>query len=181
MCLRKNCRTLRFFVNVEGCARGFSSVIQVRPLNLKGKKMKHVLLALTIGFSGFAAHAADQGLNCTMKYRNSSPLAARDAVTQAWLADGDTLKSEVLTPDENMEVTRVPANFLEVSTYSVSGNKLWNVEIQNGKKQAVGSFSFPYQEGMKVVIPASAIEDESEDPATYDVLEVTCHFTHFAG
>lgn len=142
--------------------------------------MKKIIILLSaLLFSGAAfADRIDSGLSCDMNYSASGPLSMGTDSTGGWLFSGDELAGSAVVNDGDGEFTATtPAHYL-----SVSKNKdIWTVTILGGEKSFISAFSFLETEGMKVTVPVRAWADESEDPAEYDTLEVSCIFTHFAG
>jgi hypothetical protein len=144
--------------------------------------MKTIVLlsALIFSSSVFADSQAriDSGLSCSMSYSTSGPLSTAKDSTGGWLISGNELAGTAVVTDGDGEYTATtPAHYLSVS----KAKNIWTVSILGGEKSFISAFSFLEKEGMKVVVPVRAWADESEDPAEYDTLEVSCVFTHFAG
>ena len=140
--------------------------------------MLKILIALSLFSFSNAALAADSGLACNMAYSTSGPLSTSTDINGGWLADGSELAGKAVVYDGDGEHhTATPAHYIAASK---KGN-MWTVQILGGEKSLLGSFTFLQEKGMKVSLPVRAYANESEDPQQYDTLEVSCHFTIFAG
>ncbi|WP_413288325.1 hypothetical protein [Bdellovibrio sp. HCB337] len=139
--------------------------------------MKTLLVSfLVLGSS--LAFAQDSGLKCTMSYSSTNVLSTSTDSTSSWLVAGGKMDGSAVGADKRGGWTSTPAHSIAVD----KKGGVWTVTILNDKKASVGSFSFPAKDGMKATIPTEAyFANESEDPTKYNKLEVSCHFTIFAG
>ncbi len=145
---------------------------------------------MTFVFTTFASAASssvtiDSGLACTMEYSASGALSSNKISTGGWLIEGGELAGTAMITDGdsgNIAGTS-PANYIEVAKTMVDGEAFWSVKIMGGEKNTIGIMNFPVNPdaGMKSVFPVNALADESEDPAKFDTLQVTCVNTVFAG
>jgi hypothetical protein len=61
------------------------------------------------------------------------------------------------------------------------GQNGWTVRVYDNSGVDLGIVEFREDAAMKVSYPVKAWATESEDPAEFDLLEVSCHYTVFAG
>lgn len=121
------------------------------------------------------------GLACTMEYVTSDVLESYSNKETRWLSKGQEMAGLAVVSDGDGIAGTSAANYIKVSQSKIYGETLWNITILNSEKSIVGQFSFPEQGGAKFSLPVDAMDDESEDPAQFDTLNVTCKFTAFAG
>jgi hypothetical protein len=139
--------------------------------------MKALLVSLLLLGTSFA-YAQDSGLKCTMSYSSTDVLSTSTDSNTEWIVAGGQMKGSAVGVDKRGGWTTQPANIIKVKKDGTA----WKVIIFNDKNSVVGSFSFPEKEGMKATLATEAFyANESEDPPKYNKLEVSCHYTVFAG
>lgn len=143
--------------------------------------MKSIVFAFISLFSVLASADASSGLACTMEYASSSVLEAYSVKETSWLSKGQEMSGVARVNDGDGFPGTAPANSIQVSQSKVAGETLWNITVLNSEKTVVGRFSFPEKGGAKFSLPSNAVDDETEDPARFDTLIVTCKFTYFVG
>jgi hypothetical protein len=128
--------------------------------------------------SNLASAAVDSGLHCTMSYSDTNALSSSTDSSGRWIVSGQEMEGSAVGVDASGLWTSKPANYISVK----KNGGIWLVKILNDKKVLIGSFSFPEKEGMKATLPIKAFRaNQSEDPAEYSKLEVSCQYTVFAG
>jgi hypothetical protein len=148
---------------------------------MKTKTKEDFMKALLVSFlllCSSIAFAEDSGLECTMSYSSTDVFSTQTDSNTEWLAPGGQMKGSAVAADKNGGWSTQAAHSIKVA----KNKSNWNVTILNDKKSAVGSFSFPERQGMKATVSVEAfMANESEDSPKYNKLEVSCHFTAFAG
>ncbi len=143
--------------------------------------VKLFFVGLTVISASVQASAQATGLKCSMEYSTSGPLESYSISDSSWLSPGDSMKGIARSSDGDGIAGTSPANYLEVAQQTVHGELFWQLTVLNAEKSVIGMFGFPEKEGMKTTFKVNALDNDSEDPATFDTLQVTCHFTYFAG
>jgi len=164
-----------------------------------------VILSFIFLFSNHTAHAEDiaeevvedvtedtpkngiQGLICKMDYLSSKVFnSINPNSTSYWMAMGDEVSSETRIGDGDGGMGSSPANFFKVSSTHIDGKSFWQVAIMNGERKILGILTFPIDSGrlpnpsgMKATFPTHAFDMNDDDPAEFDILEVTCRNTDF--
>lgn len=134
-----------------------------------------VLLVLISGAA--QAASSDYGLSCIMAYSSTSVLEVGANTESIMLSGGPTLRPGSAVATDSYTA---PANYIKAEKKGA----FWTVTIFNSKKSPIGAFSFLEKQGagMKATLAVEAqMANESEDPSQYNKLEVSCHYTFFAG
>lgn len=147
------------------------------------------MLFFTVLFSMSSVFAKVDGLVCKMEYSTNDMLStASPKVTTMWMTDGSELASEAVIADGDGMWGTSPANYIQVSTVTIDGTPMWQVKVLGGEMNLIGTFTFiennnnqEEMHGMKATFPVNAFDEGEEDPTRFNVLEVTCFNTIFAG
>jgi hypothetical protein len=122
---------------------------------------------------------ADSGLECTMAYKTSSPFSSAESSETRWLSEGQKMKGTATSEEFSL---KSGAHYVSVKKTTMNrGQNGWTVRVYDNLGVDLGIVEFREDAAMKVSYPVKAWATESEDPSEFDLLEVSCHYTVFAG
>jgi hypothetical protein len=129
------------------------------------------------------------GLECSMKYSNSNPFQPQTIVSTAWMVAGSELVGEAYNTDGDGNYTaEIPSNSIVVSEQKIGLEDYWTITVYNSEKSVLGIINLPKVDpiagesaSMRASFNVNAFEEGSEDPRSFDVLDVACFNTGFAG
>lgn len=133
-----------------------------------------LLVVFGLSVNAFAEPTGD-GLWCSMNYLQGKVSAAPSLHSSGWLSHGSDLDGEAVA--KKFTMTGAAHKIMVAKTLE---NK-WNVKVVDAAGKELGTMAFPETGTMRGVFNIKAWAPESEDPAQYDVLEVSCEYTSFAG
>lgn len=140
--------------------------------------MKLLLGTIFLLFSMNVMAMSEDGLECTMTYKSASPFQALRYTQTHWVGKNTQIKGNAVSEEFGDKSAHL---VLIKKVDAGEGNMDWQILVYDANNNYLGLSRIPEKGTMKVTYPTEAWATDSEDPESFNLLEVSCHYTIFAG